>query len=280
MWIEGSNYQVTYRAMTNNKDANATISNYVKDGAEVFNPNVNRKPITRIDFNIIEGSPNLDIETYSDGKWNKEQDQEGYYSSNGKTLNKIKLNVSDMNFKDINIKYQVFIKENNAWQDYKNLGEEAGEDNKTITNIRACVDNKYIIRYNFKTNASKDNISPYAENGDAFSNGNEWTSKSIDNYYGPHDKPINMFMMQIVNKPKGMNLQYQAFIKEDNRWREWKNEGEIAGAVGKTFTSIRIRIVGDNRYNNVFYYISSSIDDERMYNSPITQNGDTQLVPW
>lgn len=286
MWIEGSNY--------------------VKEGIEVFDPNVNKKPITRIDFNIIEGSPNIDIETYSDGKWNKEQDSEGYYSSNGRAINKIKLNISDEDFKDVNIKYQVFIKEDNAWQDYKNLGEEAGKDDKTITNIRACVDNKHIIRYNFKTNASKDNISPYAENGeapvennsnaitgiyfeilkgspkldimtygDAYSKGNEWTSKFTDNYYGPFDKPINMFMMKIVNKPKGMSIQYQAFIKEDNTWQEWKNEGEKAGAIGKTFTSIRIRIVGDNRYNNVFYYISSSIDDDRMYNSSITQNGDT-----
>ncbi len=314
IWLEGTNYDIRYNVISDNRESNPLISNYVQSGAEAVNPAINKKPITSMNFEIIEGLPKIDIQTYGNYngqmKWsNLDQDKDGFFGADRTGVSKIKMTTSRKP-QGLSIKYQVYIKENNDWQEWKEEGQEAGEEGKTITNFRTKIDgvNGYLIRYNFKAimGDDKEYISKYGSNGDKIPNCEpnikalmgiyaeickgepeikiqtfgefnggvkRWSDYHMDEYYGPLDKPINKFVINLANKPKGLLIKYQVYLKEKNCWQDWKKEGECAGLDNDVITSIRVCFDGDSLGNNVKYKIYSSTKDQDMYRSEYGYNG-------
>ncbi|MBK1812677.1 hypothetical protein JHL18_18820 [Clostridium sp. YIM B02505] len=70
---------------------------------------------------------------------------------------------------DMKIKYQVYIKENRAWQDWKYNGDQAGELGKTITAVKFKIDGStygYSIKYFGLSAGSNPIVYPDTYNGD------------------------------------------------------------------------------------------------------------------
>lgn len=311
-WFEDGDYGIRYNVISDNRDSTPLISGYIQNGKEVVSPETNKRPLTGISFEIIENLSQIDIETYGDFngevKWSNSSKEE-FFGPNNNKISKIKMMISTKN-KNFSIKYQVYLKENSRWQEWKSEGEEAGEDGKTITNFRAKLEggDGYIIRYNFKAIRENEEkyISNYGDNGNEIPNSitntkpisgvfaeickgrpevkiqtfaefiggiKEWSDSHMDNYYGPLDKPINKFVINLANKPQGTTIKYQAYLKGKKQWQEWKNEGEIAGLDNDVITSVRIKFEGATLGNNIKYKIVSSIKEDNIYSSEYGYNG-------
>lgn len=156
IWIEGNNhYSVRYNLIYNIHSAAMQETNYVANGANAVNPDVNKTPIISFGFEVYENLPNINVQTYGNYngklKWNTAKDSAGFTGTTNVPISKLKLS-SDRKSEGFQLKYQVYIKENGAWQEWKNDGQQAGEAGKTITNLRVQIINSsgYFVRYNFQ----------------------------------------------------------------------------------------------------------------------------------
>ena len=104
----------------------------------------------------------------------------------------------------------------------------------------------------------------------------EWAPDPDPMYYqynGPQAYPIRKFKITLANKPTGLTIKYQVFIKENNAWQAWKTEGQEAGELGKTITSVRIKLDGTTYNYGVKYSLYSSLNDATPYVSEIASDG-------
>ncbi|MGL4107037.1 RHS repeat-associated core domain-containing protein [Clostridium sp. LP20] len=307
-WIEGSNYDVSYNVCSNLNDKSPLISSFVSRGEIPVDPTTNTKPIASFTFNVVQALPKINTQIFVNGKWINTSDKD-FTGVSGTPLNMIKLSM-DKKPTNSKLKYQVFIKENDAWQDWKEEGQAAGEEGKTITNLRAILDgNKdYDLRYNFRTitDSNEKYISSFGSNGkegegtnkntkeidgvyfefckgspklnimtygDCGGTSKEWSYGSDENGYGPGVKGINKFIINLSNKPKGTTIMYQVYSKLKKQWQDWKYEGQEAGIDNDEITNIRIKFVGETYGNGVKYMFTSSYNDNPMYVSKYGYDG-------
>ncbi|SFB37041.1 Ig-like domain-containing protein, partial [Clostridium frigidicarnis] len=112
------------------------------------------KTFTRVQKNT---TVELKVETYGlfgeNLQWS-DFCQDGAYGPIDKPIQAIKIMLNN-GLEDMDIKYQVYIKENKTWEDWKSNGEQAGEIGKTIQAIRIKLDGStygYSIKYITFTN--------------------------------------------------------------------------------------------------------------------------------
>ncbi|MBE6049739.1 MAG: hypothetical protein E7214_03520, partial [Clostridium sp.] len=311
IWLEGTNkYEVRYNSITDMTSSVPGISDYVYNGEQTLDPSINKQPILNFIFEVIESLPKVEVSTYNNttGKWTSTKDEDGFIGESN-PVGKIKLTTNKVS-QGFKLKYQVFIKENGAWQDWKYDGEEAGEAGKTITNIRAKVEgtDRYSLIYKFKSidDKSKISISEYGKNGyepkslkensnnitgfffkvlryvpnidvytycTPYNNEKIWIYGGVRGEYGPIKFEIRKIKISLKDAPSDTNIKYQVYLKNKNVWQEWKSNGEIAGLDDDYITNIRIKLDGETLGNSIKYYFKNTDDDSNQYVSNYGYNG-------